>query len=95
MKHLWILALLASSMIASGQGLNDPSFSYFDTNSDGKISKSEHEDGRQKRHQKLADEGRMLRNVENAPSFEEIDANGDGFISKDEYAVHQKAMRTK
>ena len=95
MKRLWILTLLVSGLMAAGQGFNAPSFSYFDTNSDGKISKSEHEEGRQKRHQKMADEGRMLRNVANAPSFEEMDANGDGFISKDEFAAHQKAMRTK
>jgi len=95
MKYLWILALVASGLMAAGQGFNAPSFAYFDTNADGKISKSEHEDGRQKRHQKMADEGLMQRNAANAPSFEEMDANGDGFISKDEFAAHQKAMRTK
>ncbi len=95
MKRLWILALLVSASMAAGQGFNAPSFSYFDTNGDGKISKSEHEEGRQKRHQKMADEGKMLRGTANAPGFAEMDANGDGFISKDEFAAHQKAMRTQ
>lgn len=95
MKYSWILAIMVSGLIAAGQGFNAPSFSYFDTNADGKITKAEHEEGRQKRHQKMADEGRMLRNAANAPSFEEMDANGDGFISKEEFTAHQKAMRTK
>jgi Ca2+-binding EF-hand superfamily protein len=95
MKRLWILALLVSGLMASGQGFNDPSFSYFDTNADGKITKAEHEDGRQKRHKKMADEGRMLRNAADAPTFEEIDANGDGFITQEEFTAHQKAMRAK
>jgi Ca2+-binding EF-hand superfamily protein len=92
MKCLWISALLVSGLMAAGQGFNMPSFSYFDTNGDGKISKSEHEEGREKRHQKMGDDGRMMRNAANAPSFEEMDGNGDGFISKDEFAAHQKAM---
>lgn len=95
MKYSWILAIMVSGLMAAGQGFNAPSFSYFDTNADGKISKAEHEEGRQKRHQKMADEGRMLRNAAYAPSFEEMDANGDGFISKEEFTAHQKAMRTK
>lgn len=95
MKHLWILALLVGGLMAAGQGFNAPSFSYFDTNSDGKISKTEHEEGRQKRHQKMANEGRMLKNAANAPTFEQMDTNGDGFISKTEFTAHQKAMRAK
>lgn len=94
MKYLWILALLVSGVMAAGQGFNAPSFSYFDTDGDGKITKSELEDGRQKRHNEMAKEGRMLRNAANAPSFSEIDANGDGFITEEEFKAHQKAMRT-
>jgi len=95
MKHLCITALLFSGLIAAGQGFNAPSFSYFDANKDGKISKSEHEQGRVKRHNELAEEGRMLRNVKNAPSFSEIDTNGDGFITQEEFTAHQNAMRAK
>lgn len=93
MKYLWITAFIFSGLMAAGQGFNAPSFSYFDTNSDGKISKTEHEDGRTKRHIELAEEGRMLRNVKNAPSFSAIDTNGDGFISQKEFTAHQNAMR--
>ena len=95
MKRLWILALLASGLMAAGQGFNAPSFSYFDTNSDGKISKTEHEEGRLKRHQKMANEGRMLKSAADAPTFAQMDTNGDGFISKAEFTAHQKAMRAQ
>ncbi len=95
MKSLWILALLISGALAAGQGYNAPSFSYFDTNLDGKITKAELDDGRQKRHEKMAKEGRMLRNIANAPSFSEIDANGDGSITLEEFIAHQDAMRAK
>lgn len=95
MKRLWILGLLTSGVLAAGQGFNAPSFSYFDTNGDGKITKSELEDGRKTRHSEMAKEGKMLRNSANAPTFSALDTNGDGVISKKEFAVHQEAMRTK
>ena len=95
MKRLWILGLLASCVIAAGQGFNAPTFSYFDTDGDGKITKSELEDGRKTRHNEMAKEGKMLRNAANAPAFSVLDTNGDGVISKKEFAAHQEAMRTK
>lgn len=94
MKRLWILALLVSGVMAAGQGFNAPLFSYFDTDADGKITKSELEDGRKTRHAEMEKEGRMLKNAANMPSFSEMDANGDGLISKEEFSAHQKAMRT-
>jgi Ca2+-binding EF-hand superfamily protein len=93
MKKIWITALLFSGLMAAGQGFNAPSFAYFDTNLDGKITQAELEEGRANRHAQMAKEGRMLRNAQNAPSFSELDANGDGFITKEEFAAHQKAMR--
>jgi len=93
MKALWIVSLLLTGIIVAGQGFNAPSFSYFDTNKDGKISKAELDDGRQKRQTEMANEGRMLRNTASAPTFSEIDSNGDGYISQEEFAAHQKSMR--
>ncbi len=78
-------------MAAGGMGM--PSFSDFDSNGDGKITQKELNDGRAKRHEQKAKEGRMLRNIQNAPSFAEFDTNGDGVISKEEFAAHQKARR--
>lgn len=93
MKVLWIVVLLVSGLLAAGQGFNMPSFSFFDTNKDGKITKAELDDGRQKRHNQMAKEGKRLRNMENASSFSNIDANGDGTISPSEFTAHQKARR--
>ena len=95
MKLIWIFTLLISTVLAAGQGRNMPSFSYFDTNSDGKISEKELNDGRAERHSKLAEEGRMLRNAKNAPSFSQLDTDSDGYISKEEFAAHQQEMRAK
>ncbi len=96
MKYAWILiAVLVSAVMAAGQGRDMPSFSFFDTDSDGKISQKELNDGREKRHAKKAKEGKMLRNTQNAPSFAEFDTNGDGFISKEEFKAHQKARRAQ
>ncbi len=88
-------ALLASGLMGAGQGFNMPSFSYFDADGDGKITKSELEDGRQKRHEKMLKEGRLLRNAPNAATFSQIDTDGDGFITPEEFSAHQKAMRSK
>lgn len=95
MKHLWTVAFLVSSIMAAGQGFNAPSFSYFDADGDGKITRTELEDGRKARHAEMAKEGKMLRNAANAPAFSVMDVNGDGVISKKEFAAHKEAMRTK
>ena len=95
MKILWIVACLVSGVMAAGQGFNAPSFSYFDTDADGKITKTELEEGRKARHAEMSKEGKMLRNAANAPDFSVLDANSDGVISKKEFAAHQKAMQTK
>ena len=95
MKHVLILGLLISAVMAAGQGRDMPSFSFFDANGDGKISEQELNDGREKRRAKKASEGKMLRNAANAQSFSEIDTNGDGFISPEEFAAHQSEMRGK
>ena len=93
MKFILMFSLLTSVLLAVGQGRNMPSPSYFDTNSDGKISEKELNDGRDKYHNEMAKEGRMLRNAKNAPSFSQLDTNGDGYISKEEFKKHQDAMR--
>lgn len=93
MKRLLIVVLLFSGAMVFAQGFNMPKFSFFDTNADGKITQSELDDGRQKRHNQMAKEGRMLRNADKAPSFSDIDTNGDGAISQSEFAAHQNARR--
>lgn len=92
MRLIWILTLLSSVAFSAGMGKNMPSFSYFDTNVDGKISEKELNDGRAKRHAEMAAEGRMLRNAQTAPSFSQLDTNNDGHISKEEFKAHQDAM---
>ena len=95
MKHMWILSLLISAVMAAGQGRDMPSFSFFDANGDGKITEQELNDARAARQAQKKSEGKMLRNAQSAPSFSQIDTNGDGVISKEEFAAHQKARRAQ
>ena len=53
MKHVWIVTLLISVVMAAGQGRDMPSFSFFDADGDGKITEQELNDGRAKRQDQL------------------------------------------
>lgn len=95
MKTLIIASLLVSSLLWAGRGYDMPSFSEFDADGDGAITQVEFENNRQKRMQKKAEEGRMLRNAANAPTFTEIDLDGNGYIDQNELKIHQKEMRDR
>lgn len=72
------------------KGMNDqPTFSQFDLNNDGKITLKELEEGRAERMKQHAKEGRMMRNADKASSFTDIDTNKDGTISKEEFRLHK------
>ncbi|MCO4845426.1 MAG: EF-hand domain-containing protein [Sulfurovum sp.] len=86
MKQLIIIALLASATWATDQ----PTFSEFDLNSDGKITQSELEESRTQRMKQRADEGRILKNAGEGHSFSQIDTNKDGSISEKEFILHKK-----
>ncbi len=68
---------------------NQPTFSKFDLNNDGKITPKELEEGRAERMKQNAKEGKMMRNAEKASSFTDIDTNKDGTISKEEFRLHK------
>ncbi len=98
MKRLLIMALLASGAWAAdfshkGMGQkgmnNQPTFTQYDLDNDGKITPNELEEGRAKRIKQGIEEGRMMRNVEKAPAFTDIDTNKDGAISKEEFRLHK------
>lgn len=95
MRHLLISALLLSGLMAAGQGFNQPSFSFYDVDADGMITKAEYEMGHQKRVEEKKKEGKMLRNQADAPAFEEIDTDGDGMISPEEFSTHQAQRRAQ
>jgi len=86
MKKLIITAMLVSGAWA----IEQPGFSKFDLNSDGKITKSELDEARTQRMKQRADDGRMLRNAGERHSFKQIDINKNGFISKEEFILHEK-----
>ena len=95
MKKLLIMALIASAATwAADKGTwkgisNQPTFSEFDVNNDGKISPEELEEGRAERIKQHAKEGRKVKNKDKASSFEDIDTDRDGAISKEEFRLHK------
>lgn len=91
MKKLIIIALFASGAWA----IDQPRFSDFDLNSDGKITQSELEEARTNRMKQRAAEGRQLKNAGEGHSFAEIDANHDGSISEKEFLLHKTIHHTQ
>jgi Ca2+-binding EF-hand superfamily protein len=72
-----------------------PKFSEYDLNQDGAITEQEFQEGHTKRMNRLAQEGRMLRNAGEAPSFADIDTDKDGKINAEEFQAHQKEMQNE
>jgi len=66
-----------------------PTFSMFDLNNDGAITEKELDQARTIRMNKLAKEGKMLRNAGHAPQFATMDKNNDGIVNQEEFSVHQ------
>ena len=92
------MALIASSATWAvdntkgswGKGMNNqPTFSQFDLNNDGKITPQELEEGRAERRKQNEKEGRMMRNADKAPAFTDLDSNKDGAISKEEFRTYK------
>lgn len=90
MKKLLIMVLLASGVWA----IDQPKFSEFDLNNDGKITESELEEARTMRMKQRTEEGRMLKNAGEAHSFTQIDMNKDGSISEEEFRLHQSTQHS-
>lgn len=91
MKKLIIIALFTSGVWA----IDQPRFSEFDLNNDGKITQSELDEGRANRMKQRKAEGRMLKNAGETHSFEMIDTDNDGSISKKEFLLHKTIHHTQ
>ncbi|EHP29883.1 hypothetical protein SMGD1_1359 [Sulfurimonas gotlandica GD1] len=89
MKTLLIVTLIVTGALAIVPANTMPSYSDFDTDGNGKITQKEFNFTQEKRMQKQAESGRMMRNADNAPKFNDIDANADGNIDKEEFQTHQ------
>ena len=76
-----------------GMGRNMPSFQSFDLNGDGVLRQEEFQQARTNRIKERAEQGYMMRNLQNAPSFESIDSNGDGSVTPDEFSAAQGQHR--
>ena len=90
-----LVGLLVSSALFAGVENMIPSFSDFDTNRDGKITKNEFEIAQKNRMEKMSASGRMMRNVDNKPSFESMDANKNSSVDTSEFSEHRAAHRAK
>ncbi len=79
-------SLMSLSAVQMGGGMqNRTSFSDFDLNEDGVVTKVEFLKARAQKQEARAKAGYPMRNAANAPSFESMDANGDGKMTSDEF----------
>lgn len=76
-----------------GMGRNMPTFQSFDLNGDGALQQEEFQQARANRIRERAEQGYMMRNLQNAPPFETIDSNGDGSVTPDEFSAAQLQHR--
>ena len=95
MKQIVLGSFLATTMLLAGVENMVPSFSDFDTNRDGKMTKAEFEKAQQERMKKQSDSGKMMKNVDNKPSFESMDINKDSVVDTLEFSEHQVKHRAK
>jgi len=93
MKKLLIVIFIVTSAFAGWKGNMMPSFSDFDLNKDGQITKVEFDYAHQKRMQDRSEDGRMMRNAVNSPQFSDIDTDKNGFIGAEEFKIHQLSNR--
>ena len=95
------LVLLGGSLMAAGvqageEGKGCPAkLSDFDLNGDGVIVEQEWSEGHAQRFEKMADEGRKMKNAGNMPTFASIDLDGDGKVDQGEFAAHKKDHQHK
>jgi len=76
-----------------GMGMNMPTFSDFDLDGSGGLTKQEFYDARAQRMRERAQQGFPMRNAPNAPPFETLDSDGDGIIGPGEFGAAQNAHR--
>jgi len=90
MKKLTLSILLVSGALVASMNQNMHTFSEFDTNKDGKVTKSEFETTQQNNMIKKAEAGYPMKNAGNAPTFSAVDTNKDGFINAQEFNTQQQ-----
>ena len=95
MKQIVLGSFLVATVLLAGVENMVPSFSDFDTNRDGKMTKAEFEKAQENRMKKQSDSGKMMKNIDNRPSFESMDTNKDSFVDTLEFSEHQVKHRAK
>lgn len=78
-----------------GAGRNMPAFSDFDLDGNGVLQPQEFEEARAQRIRQRAEQGYLMRNLQNAPPFSSIDGNGDGLVSPQEFTASQALHRQR
>lgn len=90
MKKVSLAILLVSGVLVAGMNQNFHSYSEFDTDGNGKVTKIEFENVQQKNMIANANAGKQMRNAGNAPTFEMVDTNKDGIVDIKEFQVQQQ-----
>ena len=90
MKKIVLVILLVSGALVAGMNQHRHSFSEFDVDGNGKVTRSEFENAQQKNMIANANAGKQMRNAGNAPTFDMVDTNKDGFIDANEFQIQQQ-----
>ena len=90
-----VASLAVCGFLFAGSENMVPSFSDFDANRDGKISKAEFESAQEHRMKNQSESGKMMKNINNQLSFENLDINQDTFVDTTEFSEHQAKHRAK
>jgi Ca2+-binding EF-hand superfamily protein len=97
-RRILALVLLGCAAVASAQpaARGPRSFSVFDTDGDGFISREEFDAAHAQRAQeRRATQGEQMRGMASVPDFDAFDTDHDGKISPEEFAAGQRAHQAQ
>jgi len=95
MIHKMLVGLVVSSALFAGSENLVPSFSDFDTNRDGKVTKGEFETVLEQRVKKQRDTTKIENNIDQKPSFQAMDSNKDSYVDVVEFSEYKAKFRAK
>ena len=90
-----MLSLLVCGALFGGNENMIPSFSDFDTNRDGKISKEEFITTQKNRASKEYESTKTVSTINHTPSFEDMDSNKNASVDTVEYSEYKAVYRAK
>lgn len=95
MKKLIVNMLSIAVLSSTAYGVQNAAqnFKMADVNGDNIVTSEEFYNNQAKNMEQKANQGKALRNAQNAPKFEDVDTNGDGKLELNEYNTFHNQRR--